>query len=280
LVAIFNEVLGKEIEAPDKPARIISLSPSITETLFMLGIGDRVIGVSAFCARPQEARLRRKVGSYGSTNFDVLREMKPDLILVVTGYQKDLALKLGTEFPAYPITLPVSVAGIIDLVVKVGLVVGEPDQVRDISSKLLREVEKARPCGRRPRAYVEIDLGGPVTFGAYSYITDALQLLRARPLFSQVRSEWLKPDLEQVAAEDPDVMFFEGKMYSTFSKADLERLIDKRNWRNLTAVSSNHYFLTQGPLDFLAHHGPSFITEALPWLSEKLAESCFAEAQY
>jgi iron complex transport system substrate-binding protein len=274
LVAIFNEVLGKDVEAPERPARIISLSPSITETLYMLGMGDRIIGVSAFCARPQEARLKRKVGSYGSTNVDLLKEMKPDLILVVTGYQRDLAVKLAAEFPVYPIALPVSVAGIVDLVVKVGLVVGEPDWVREISSQLLRDAANTKPCGRRLRTYVEIDLGGPATFGAYSYITDALRFLGAAPLFGEVRSEWLKPKLDAVAALDPEVIFYEGKMYSKFNSTDLERLIDKRGWRGLTAVSSNHYFLTQGPIDFIAHHGPSFITQAMPWLSQKLAESC------
>lgn len=270
MVGLFNEVLGKEVEIPDSPLRIISLSPAITETLFALGLGEKIIGVSAFCARPAEARLKRKVGSYSTTNTDLLKEMKPDLILAITGYQRDLALKLSQEFPVYPLSLPISVSGVIDTVVKVGLVVGEQDRAWELASSLTRKLAGVTPISGKPRVYVEIDLGGPVSFGAHSYITDALHLLGATTLFDRVRSEWLTPDLGAVKVADPDAIFYEAKMYSAFGKQDLGRLIDKRGWNELKAVRSGSCFLTPGPLDFLAHHGPSFITEAIPWLSERL----------
>jgi len=270
LVRIFSEALGKEVEIPDRPERIISLSPAITETLFMLGLGDRVIGVSAFCARPEEARRRRKVGSYSTSNVDLLREMKPDLILVVTGYQRSLALELSSEFPVYPFALPVSVSGITDTIVKVGLVVNEPERAWQLSHALNRRASEVRPIGKSLSAYVEIDLGGPVSFGAHSYITDAFHLTGASTLFDHVRSEWLTPDLEEVKSADPGAIFYEAKMYSKFCRQDLERMLDGRRWREMGAVKSGSCFLAPGPLDFIAHHGPSFITEVLPWLSEKV----------
>lgn len=271
VVGVFNEVLGREVAIPDRPERIVCLSPAITETLFLLGLGERIIGVSAFCARPDEARQKRKVGSYSTASVDQLRGMKPDLILAVTGYQRDLALRLSPEFPVYPLTLPISVSGIIDMIVKVALVVGEQDRGWELSSKLTREMARVRPRSKRLRAYVEIDLGGPVSFGAHSYITDAFHLLGASTLFDHVRSEWLTPDLNEVKSANPDAIFYEAKMYSKFSQLDLERLLDRRGWRRMNAVRKRSYFLTPGPLDFLAHHGPSFILEAVPWLSEKLA---------
>lgn len=273
MVSVFNEVLGKEVMVPERPSRIISLSPALTETLFMLGLEERVIGVSAFCAKPEGARTKRKVGSYSTTNLDLLRAMKPDLIVAITGYQRDLSLKLSAEFPVYPITLPVSVSGIVDMVVKLGLAIGEAEKVWRLSGTLTRTIADTKPVGINPRVYVEIDLGGPVSFGAYSYIVDAMHLLGGSTLFDGVRSEWLTPDLGRVASDDPDVIFYEAKMYSKFDRPDLERLIDKRVWRNLRAVRTNRYFLTPGPLDFLAHHGPSFITDALPWLSQRLGSS-------
>ena len=270
MTGTFNEILGVEVAIPEKPVRIISLSPALTETLFMLGLGERVVGVSAFCARPEAARTKKKVGSYSSTNPAMLRELNPDLILAITGYQRGLAVELSKEFPVYPLALPVSVAGIIDTVVKVGLLVGEAEKARELSSMLIGEVANARPARRKPRTYLEIDLGGPVAFGAYSYITDCVQLLGASSLFSDVRSEWLTPDLSKVALEDPDVFIYEAKMFSRFSQQDLENRIDKRGWRQLKAVRTGCCFLAPGPLDFFAHHGPSFITESIPWLSQRL----------
>lgn len=271
MVNVFNEILGKEVALSDRPVRIMSLSPAITETLFLLGLGDNVIGVSAFCARPGEARKKRKVEGYSTINVDLSRELKPDLILAITGYQRDLALGLASEFPVYPLALPVSVSGIVDMVVKVGLVAGEQDRAWELSSKLARRKADARVSRKKLRVYVEIDLGGPVSFGAHSYITDSFHLLGSSTLFDRVRSERLTPNFKEVESASPDVLFYEAKMYSKFGQQDLDQLLDGRGWTNLEAVGRKSYFLTPGPLDFLAHHGPSFITEAIPWLSGKLA---------
>jgi ABC-type Fe3+-hydroxamate transport system substrate-binding protein len=66
---IFNELLGEEIFVPEPLTRIVSLSPATTETLFMFGLGDSVVGVSAFCLRPQEARNRKILGTYSAVDL-------------------------------------------------------------------------------------------------------------------------------------------------------------------------------------------------------------------
>lgn len=272
MVRLFSEVLGKEVEVPESPQRIVSFSPAATETLYMLGMGDRLAGVSAFCARPPEASSKRKVGSYNTVSPDLLRELRPDLIFTVTGYQREFAVRLSSEWPVYPLELPVSVAGIIDFVEKVGLVVGAPSEVRELAGRLLRQVPAARG-GTKLRAYVEIDLGGPVTFGAHSYITDAFRLLGASTLFEKERCEWLTPPADAVQSMDPDLIVYEPKMYSKFGPGDLEKLVRKRGWGGSRAVKIGNCFQTPGPIDFLAHHGPSFVTEALPWLDSRLEDA-------
>lgn len=262
---VFNEALGAEVPVPESPQRIVSFSPAATETLFQLGLGGLIVGVSAFCARPAEARMKRRLGSYNTVRDELLDELKPDLILTVTGYQRDFAARLSKKYPAYPLELPVSVAGIVDFVVKVGLVAGAPDSGRELQGKLLRILGK---LGRTSKlnAYVEIDLGGPVTFGSYSYITDAFRLLGCSHLYQGERAEWLKPDPAGVTDRDPDLVVYEPKMFSTFDRGDIGALLHSRGWEGLRAARLGNVFVTPGPLDFLAHHGPSFITDALPWL--------------
>jgi iron complex transport system substrate-binding protein len=269
LAKLFNEVLGTEVSIPDAPVRIVSFSPAATETLFMLGLGEKIAGVSAFCARPSEAKTKRRLGSYNTVRDELLDEVRPDLIITVTGYQREFALRLSKKYPVYPLELPVSVAGIVDFVVKVGLVSGATEGGRDLAGNLLRSLSQAgRVAGLNP--YVEIDLGGPVSFGRYSYITDALALLGSPHLLGDAPSEWLTPDLEKVARADPDVIFYEPKMYSRLQEREVGPLLRSRGWEGLRAVRLGNLFVTPGPLDFLAHHGPSFITEALPWLERKL----------
>ncbi len=256
--------LGRIVEVPDEPQRIISFSPAVTETLFELGLGGRIKGISAFCSRPKETSKIRKVGSYGSARMDLLHEINPDLILTISGFQKDFAEKLGTEFPVYTFELPSSVAGIVDLVSKIGIVTGRKNEARYMEFELLKYLGSLR---RRPSVtgYLEIDLGGPVSFGSLSYITDALSILGVKSIYGDHLKEWIQPDFNYIRDSDPDVLFYEPKMYSKFLPEDLKKLISSRGWGNMNAVKNNHVFTSPGPLDFFAHHGPSFIREVLPW---------------
>jgi len=272
LAQVFNEILGTEVRIPEVPTRIVSFSPAATETLFQIGAGENVVGVSAFCARPPEVKEKRRVGSYNTVREEVLDELRPDLILAVTGYQREFALRLARKYPVYPLELPISVAGIVDFVVKVGLVAGAPDRARELATSLLHRIGELGNVSRL-RAYVELDLGGPVTFGAYSYITDAFRVLGCSTVCEGERYEWLKPDLGAIAGDDPDAIIYEPKMFMSFDAKDLQRLIDSRGWTSLKAVRAGNVFLTPRPLDFLAHHGPSFVTVALPWLQEILTRA-------
>jgi ABC-type Fe3+-hydroxamate transport system substrate-binding protein len=175
---VFCEALGVELKLADIPRRIISLSPAATETLFDVGLGEDIVGVSAFCVPP----------------------------------------KAITD----------------------------------------------------PNLYVEIDFAEPVTFGAYSYITDAIALLGGHNIYGTELAEWLSPDFNQVAEIDPDVIFYEAKMFKPFTDNDLARLIRSRSWDNVRAARNGRVYLAPRPYDFLAHHGPSFITQAIPWLSNRL----------
>ena len=272
MVELFSEVLGTNVSVPESPKRIVSFSPAITETLFELGLEGAVAGVSAFCARPPAAKLKRRVGSYNTVSDELLGELRPDLVLTTTGYQRDFAVRLSGKYPVYPLELPVTVAGIVDMVVKVGLVTSTSDKARGFASALLDRLGGIRKK-RRLSAYVEIDLGGPVSFGAHSYIVDAFNLLGSTTLFDGERTEWLTPDLQAVIGMDPDVVVYEPKMYSRFDSKDVGELVRSRRWDEMRAVRTGNVFVTPGPLDFIAHHGPSFITEAIPWLGNRLEEA-------
>lgn len=256
--------LGRPVEVPDEPQRIISFSPAVTETLFELELGSRIKGISAFCSRPGETSKVRKVGSYGSARIEVLRELNPDLILTVSGFQKEFAETLAKDFTVFTFELPSSVAGIIDLVSRIGIVTGRMSEARYMEFELMKYLGSLR---RRPSmsGYLEIDLGGPVSFGSLSYITDALSILGVNSIYADRMSEWVQPDLDFVRQADPDIIFYEPKMYSRFYADDMKRLISSRGWEELHAVKDHHVFTSPGPLDFFAHHGPSFIRDVLPW---------------
>src|SRR5271169_6151182 len=76
------------------PQRIVSTAPSITEMLYALGLGDRVVGVTRFCRYPPEAQKKPKIGDYINPNMEAIAALRPDLVIVQTN-PVHLADRLG-----------------------------------------------------------------------------------------------------------------------------------------------------------------------------------------
>jgi ABC-type Fe3+-hydroxamate transport system substrate-binding protein len=262
---------NKEVRVPEQAERIISLSPSITEILFELGLGDKVVGVTPFCVRPAEAAKKKKVASYGYASIEQFEKLKPDIILTVTGYQNAVADSLASHFPTFSFRLPSSLAGVIDLVTKVGVVTREEENGRRLERSLMGEVSKLK-IGREKSVYFECDLGGPISFGSLSYITDVLSFMNFKSVYSNSPVEWLNPDLNYVREQDPEYVILEPKMFSKRDMGIVDKLVSARGWKDISAYRNHRIFLTPGRYDFFAHHGPSLIREVLPWL-QKLESS-------
>ena len=269
---VYCEITGKELFLPDRCERIVSFSPAVTEALFEMGLGEFVLGVSVYCVRPQIARKKVIVGSYNTFNEEKLRKLNPDLIFTTTGYQLDLIKNLGEKFQVYPVRLPPSVSEIISTSYEAGVVAGYFSNARELERKLtnkLSETISDRKANKpKVKVYVEIDLGGPVTFGAYSYITDAIELLGGENIFGNYPAEWITPDDNKVKELNPDVIIYEPKMFS--KNRDKDKIVNflRGRFGDVKAIKEDKVFITPGIYDFLAHHGPSFITEVMPWLKE------------
>jgi len=117
-------------------------------------------------------------------------------------------------------------------------------------------------------------LGGPVTFGAFSYITDAFRLLGLKTPYEDLPQEWITPSLQDLVEFDPHILIYEPKMFSrkNRTKKEVWNFFLKRgkesgvSLEKITAFRERKIFITPGLYDFFAHHGPSFITRTLPWL--------------
>lgn len=257
-----------ESDIPDIIERIVSLSPAITEILFDIGLEDKVAGVTPYCVRPDRARLKKKVGSYGYVNMELMEKINPDIILTVTGYQDKLISQLRSRFRVFSFELPSTLGGILDLVVKVGIVTGRKVEARGIAADLIYRLNSVKRFNGQ-KVYIELDLGGPVTFGALSYITDSLSFMKLSSIYSDEMREWILPDFNYVLKMDPEVVIIEPKMFSRRDNNLVERIIEERGWNSMSAIRNGNVFVTPGDLDFFAHHGPSFIREVLPWLASR-----------
>lgn len=153
-----EETIG---EAADECAyeRIVSLSPSVTEILFALGLGDRVKGVTAFCDYPVEAEKLPKTGGYFDINFEAIVALEPDLVILL-GEHHDTRRGLddvGLEFLSVNHK---TIDGILESLEIIGARCGALEQGKSLAADLRRRIDRIRDKTRdlpRPRTLISVD---------------------------------------------------------------------------------------------------------------------------
>jgi len=263
---VYNEILGKTIEIPDNP-RIISLAPSITDSLYQVGAWEYVVGVSAYCNIPKEAAKKPRVGTYMNVIYKRIDELDPDIIFTTTGIQRRLSEELDSRgYPVYPIPLPISIYGILENMYIIGGVVGK---ISETNKRMEYYFNKLAEIRREVhlRVYYEVDLGEPITIGGISYINSGLYHVGLKNIFLKELKTYFTPNFNTVKDLNPDIIIYEmhhGK--STNMEKLLETFYD-RGWGEINAIIERKIYILKP--DSLAHYGPTFI-DNLATLADKI----------
>ncbi|QGA67868.1 ABC transporter substrate-binding protein [Sulfolobus sp. E11-6] len=261
---VYNPLQDDYIRIPKPISKIVSLDPASTEIIYLLGLGDKVIATDAFSYRPEEARRTLKIGSYTHVNIDILEQINPDIIFTTAGAQKELTKKLiSLGFNVYPLPVPTNIAGILNNVLLIGNVLGAYENARELYYNLYTVINKlkARWYEKKLKVYVELDLGGPITVGFPSHISDGISLLGNINIFDDVSEAYFTPDDDEITRREPDIVIYEPKRLTDYEKERFYSILRKRG---LFQLLSKRIIFTKG--DYLAHMGPSFITDVLVWL--------------
>ena len=141
------------------PSRIVCLTEETTETLYRLGEGDRIVGISGYTVRPPEARAKPKVSAFINARFDKIEALHPDLVLAFSDLQADIAAELIRR--GYPVMTfnQRTVAEILQTIRLIGGLVGAGERAEALAAELERGLdeirEKAAALPRRPRTFFE-----------------------------------------------------------------------------------------------------------------------------
>jgi len=139
-------------------SRIISLAPSITETLFQLGLGDRVVGVTRYCDYPREALAKAKVGGYYDPNYEAILLLNPDLILMLPEHEEPRE-HLGKLGLSILVVDHKTIPGILNTIMTIGKVCGVEQAAESIVSDLRTRMEHIRQTTEglpRPRVMISV----------------------------------------------------------------------------------------------------------------------------
>ena len=194
-------------ELPDEPKRIVSLAPNITETLFALGVGDRVVAVTNFCDYPPEVESLPSIGSFSNPDFETILAKKPDLVLGITsGGDESVADKLEGAGVPYAFLRTYTVQDTLEMFEAVGDLVGRPDAGRQLAARIEQNFEDIRreySDAAVPTLLVyghdPLVAAGPGTFGH-----QLLEMAGGKNVVGDSDKKFPRLDLEKVLALQPE----------------------------------------------------------------------------
>ena len=243
----FREVtdeMGRTIRIPQTLHRIVSLSPNLTETLYALGLQDRLVGDTDYCDFPEDAQHKPKVGGVINPSIEAIVALHPDLVLVtkLSNRRETVNSLADVGIPSYA-TDPHTIEEIISSTQRLAELMGEPEVgstlAKDLERRLADLQQRIAPLPRRSVLFV-IWTQPLISIGKDTFIADALRYAGADSIVDSTQS-WPQVNLEEVARVQPEFLVFAGSHTETMP-VRIEALSELPGWRILDSVR-NHRFV-------------------------------------
>jgi iron complex transport system substrate-binding protein len=255
------------------PERIVCLTEETTETLYLLGEGHRVVGISGYTVRPPEARQKPKVSAFISARFEKIEALQPDLVLAFSDLQADIASELIKR--GYPVFVfkQRSVGEILQMIRVLGAIVGCSARADDLARRLEGELDAIRRAAaswpRHPRVFFE-EWDNPLISGI-RWVDELIEVAGGAPIFPELREARLAKDrirtLDAVAPRDPEVVIASwcGKPVRK------EQIVSRPEWQSVSAVRNGHVYEIKST--YILQPGPAALTEGVRQLHAILAHA-------
>jgi cobalamin transport system substrate-binding protein len=268
---------GRTIRVPQPVQRIVSLAPSLTETIYALGLQDRLVGDTDYCDFPPEAQQKPKVGGAINPSLEVIAALRPDLVLVTKSLNRLETVHALEELgiPSYA-TDPHTVGEIISSTQRLAEVLGAPEAgttlAKDLERRLAETQQRIAPLP--PRRVLFIVWRDPlISVGKDTFIADALHRAGAISIVDSSQS-WPQLSLEEVVHQQPEFLVF-AESHSEAAPPDVEALASLPGWRILGAVRNRRYALIS---DAVNRPAPRIVS-AIEDLAKQLHPEAFVEKQ-
>jgi cobalamin transport system substrate-binding protein len=201
---------GRRVRVGVRPERIISLAPNLTEIVYVVGAGDRMVGNTTYCDYPPEARQVTKVGDTLHPSIERIIALRPQLILVSTASQLEtFTRQLDEQEIAVYVTDPHDLEGVFRSIAAIGDLLGQRSEGERVAGELraraarVAEAVKASP---RPSVFYQLSAEPLYTAGRDSYITDLIARAGGRSVTSEVPGAWPRYSEEAALGSRPEAI--------------------------------------------------------------------------
>jgi iron complex transport system substrate-binding protein len=247
--AQYADALGRKIIIPSHPERIISLAPSVTETLFGLGLNREIVGVTRCCDYPEAARRKPKIGDFLNVSVEKIVSFHPDLIIgVMDGMKADTLKRL--EKAGLPIYLvnPISLEGIFKMVEEIGALTGKTASAKRLAQDLRKRVHAVSSLTKnapKPRIFFQIGTDPMVTVGRNTLHHELITLAGGINIAAGAKISYPRFSMEEVVARRPDFIII-----SSMERKENYKEVKKKwmKWKMLPAVRNNRVYVIDSDL--------------------------------
>ncbi len=264
-------------QRPSYPARVVCLTEETTETLYRIGAGDLVVGVSGFTVRPPEARRKPHVSSFLSADADAIVALRPDLVVGFSDLQADVARDLVRRGVPVLVTNQRSVAEILQTIRLVSAAVGRADAGERLASSLAeglgRVAGQAAALPRRPRVFFE-EWPDPLIAGI-RWVSELVELAGGEDVCAESRASHAAAGRiyapEEVARRAPEVVVASwcGR------KARAATMAARPGWGEVPAVREGQLYEVKSAL--ILQPGPAALTDGVASLARIIAAVAHGE---
>ena len=205
-----SDQLGRQLDVPHDPQRIVSLAPSISEIIFKLDQGDRLKGVTQYSNYPPQALDLPKVGSYVRLDLERIVALKPDLCLAIKdGNPKNIVDRLQSmQIPVYVVD-PRDLATVIRTIEEIGSLVNAAEIANNVADNMRNRLERIRDVVSkttlRPRVFIQIGISPIIAAGSHTFLHDLITMAGAINVAAGYNA-YPRFSREQVLALSPDVI--------------------------------------------------------------------------
>jgi len=276
LVVVAVAVSALAGQPKEESRRIVSTSPSTTEMLFALGLGDRVVGVSNFCRYPPQVQALPKVGTILRPDLERVVTLRPDLV-VITDRNLEFAARLTAAQISFVTVPTTTLKDVSSAMLRIGDAAGIPAEARTAVAKMEERLEKVRRLPQivpRPRVLLIMGrtadaLTGIVAAGAGSYLNDLVGIAGGANIVSGVSSlPYPQLSLESILKLDPDVIVDTIDMGATETERERRNAEGQELWRRYRTISAvRNGRVRAAETDALFVPGPR-VAESAEWLAD------------
>jgi iron complex transport system substrate-binding protein len=253
------------------PERIVCLTEETTETLYLLGQGDRVVGVSGYTVRPPEARFKPKVSAFVNARFDKIQALNPDLVLAFSDLQADLTAELVRRGMTVVTFNQRSIAEILQMIRMLGGLVGCQSDAERLAGRLESDLDRIRESAARFPSRLSVffeEWDDPIISGI-RWVEELVTIAGGDPIFPELAGAGLGRDRivdpAEVARRRPDVIYA-----SWCGKKVRKPTIENRpGWDRVPAVIAGRIFEVKST--YILQPGPACLTEGVRQLHALLA---------